>query len=182
MQVVILAGSNLGNRQQQLQQALNAMHDVVGRIIKISSIYETEPWGVRSQPWYLNVGVLLETSLSPQMLLAVLKRLEQAAGRSPDTNGAPRALDLDILLYDQLVLSSPELSLPHPRLHRRRFALTPLVELLPHWVHPLLKKTAIALLHQCKDTSQVRRLERTLYIIQPLHARPITGLESTPKL
>lgn len=125
-------GSNLGNRGATIQAALAALPAATaGRLLAVSRLYETAPWGVTDQPPFLNGVALLDTSLAPADLLAALKGLEAVAGRQAGPRWGPRPLDLDILLYDDLTLTTPTLTLPHPRLLQRRFVLQPLADLWP---------------------------------------------------
>lgn len=159
MAVVYLGlGSNLGSRCANLRAATAALSPAV-RVLVESSIYETPPWGVTNQPAFLNMVLRGETSLPPEKLLQTLKRLESRLGRVPSIRYGPRLIDIDILFYDDLVLTSPALTIPHPRLHERAFVLVPLAEIAADLVHPRLHKTIRALLATV-DRSGIRRLER----------------------
>lgn len=159
MAVVYLGlGSNLGSRCANLRAAVAALPPAVN-VLAESSIYETPPWGVTNQPAFLNMALRGETNLSPQALLRALKQLESRLGRVPSIRYGPRLIDLDILFYDDLVLVSPELTIPHPRLHERAFVLVPLAEIAADLVHPGLHKTIRALLATV-DQSGIQRLER----------------------
>jgi 2-amino-4-hydroxy-6-hydroxymethyldihydropteridine diphosphokinase len=130
-------GSNLGTREQNLREALRCLAPHA-RVVAVSPLYETEPWGVEPQPLYLNAVALVEPRLPPRPLLEALKGIEAALGREPGPVGAPRPVDLDILYYDRLVLDEPGLAIPHPRLHLRAFVLAPLADLAPDLVDPRL--------------------------------------------
>jgi 2-amino-4-hydroxy-6-hydroxymethyldihydropteridine diphosphokinase len=130
-------GSNLGDRRANLSAAAAAMAPSAV-VLRSSSIYQTEPWGYLEQPAFLNQVLEVETSLSPADLLAALKRLEASLGRQATFRYGPRLIDLDILLYDQLVLHQPDLVIPHAQLAERAFVLVPLAELAPGLIHPLL--------------------------------------------
>lgn len=138
--VVYLAlGSNLGNRLANLKSAvsnLTPQMDVEER----SPVYETPPWGHDDQPAFLNQVVKVETYMQPEALLGHLKRLEVVLGRKPTFQNGPRVIDIDILFYDELVLDSPPLMIPHPRLHQRGFVLVPLNDIAPNLMHPVLGK------------------------------------------
>ncbi len=160
MAVVYLAlGSNLGDRRANLHAAITALPPAV-TVLAQSAIYETPPWGVTEQPPFLNMALRGETCLSPQALLKALKRLERRLGRLPSVRYGPRLIDIDILFYETLVLSSPDLILPHPRLHERAFVLVPLADIAADFVHPRLNQTVRALLATV-DTRGIRRWEET---------------------
>jgi 2-amino-4-hydroxy-6-hydroxymethyldihydropteridine diphosphokinase len=152
----IAAGSNLDNRTLHLRAATDAMRRAGIVPMRTSSIYETEPVGYVDQPWFLNMVVEAETSATPDDLLAACLAIERSAGRVRSFRNAPRTLDLDILLFDGLVVEKPGLTIPHPRMSGRRFVLEPLAELAPNLEHPVLKQTIRSLLASCPDTSQVR--------------------------
>ncbi len=123
---------------------------------RVSSLFETEPVGFREQPWFLNAVIEVETRLAPAALLGTCQAIESASGRIRTFRNAPRTLDLDILLYGNLMMSDPGLEIPHPRMAERRFVLEPLAQIAPALVHPVLKKTIRSLLEACPDSSAVR--------------------------
>lgn len=130
-------GSNLGNREDTLRQALQQLSNHPGiQSCKTASLYETAPWGNPEQDWFLNTVVEVETSLSPLELLQVLQEIEQALGRIRTVKWGPRTLDLDILLYGEEKIDLPDLQIPHPRLTERAFVLVPLAELCPEMILP----------------------------------------------
>ncbi len=133
-------GSNLGERRSNLSAAINALSPQV-LPIQISPIYETEPWGYEDQPHFLNQVLEGHTRLAPGDLLTYLKRIERNLGREESFTYGPRVIDIDILYYDDLVLESPELTVPHPYLHERAFVLIPLADIAPDLIHPVLKKS-----------------------------------------
>lgn len=150
-------GSNIGDRQQHLHAALRKIGEEVGLIQKTSSPYETQPWGVTNQDDYLNMAIQVSTSMTPELLFKKLKAIEAAEGRHSIIQNAPRTLDIDILFYDDLVITSEQLIIPHPRLHLRRFVLTPMAEIAPQLIHPVLKKSIQDLLDICPDEKMVRK-------------------------
>ena len=142
-------GSNLGDRLRLIQEAVAALTVEAGPVTALSSLYETEPWGFSSPHRFLNVALALETTLSPETLLAVTQHIERDLGRthkSVDGRYADRTIDIDLLLVGDAVLDTPALTLPHPRLHLRRFVLEPLCEIAPALLHPLLRKSVSQLL------------------------------------
>jgi len=143
----IALGSNLGNRAATLLSAVEALRQL-GHVTAVSTFLDTDPVGYQDQPQFLNAAALLETILPPQALLQKLLSIEQQHGRDRSHGIAkgPRTLDLDLLLYDDQVLTTPELTLPHPELHTRSFVLQPLAEIAPHMLHPTLHKTVQQLL------------------------------------
>lgn len=133
-------GTNLGDRPANLKTALAGLPPVV-RVLASSPVYETPPWGYLNQPAFLNLVARAETELAPQQLLVYLKGLEVQLGRKPSVRNGPRLIDIDILFYDNLVLSTPTLVIPHPRIPERAFVLVPLCDLAPELRHPVLGKT-----------------------------------------
>lgn len=138
-------GSNLGDRAANLRTALDKLNKF-GRSVRVSSFYETEPVELREQPWFVNCVAELETELTPHQLLAQIQRIEQALGRQRRIPKGPRTLDIDIVLFGDLVVQDVALQIPHPAMHQRRFVLEPLTEVNPDVFHPLLQKTARELL------------------------------------
>ncbi len=128
-------GSNLGNRMTMLRMAIQRL-ETLGRIASVSSLYQTEPVGYLEQPSFFNAVVALDTDLAPADLLGALLGIERDLGRIRSFPNAPRTLDLDLLLFDEAIFDTSELTLPHPRLHERAFVLVPLAEIAPKLVHP----------------------------------------------
>lgn len=155
--VYISLGSNLGARAVNLASGLEALSEIAA-VLRTSSLYETEPVGIENQPGFLNSAALIETALEPPALLRELQGIELRHGRARGGEPGPRTLDLDIIFYDDLVLSTPGLVVPHPRAHERRFVLEPLCELDPGLVHPLLGLTVRELLDGLGEGQWVRRL------------------------
>ena len=153
--VYLALGSNLGDREKNLRHAL-AQISKFAHITRVSSIYETEPWGVKDQPWFLNLVCEATTKLSPVDVLRRAKRIEAAMGRSDGIRYGPRPIDVDILLYDRVIRLDPALTIPHPRMHERKFVLVPLAEIAPTAVHPRLRKTIRRLLADLESTEEVK--------------------------
>jgi 2-amino-4-hydroxy-6-hydroxymethyldihydropteridine diphosphokinase len=151
-------GSNLGDRALNLLLGVRGMMDAGLSVRRLSSVYETEPVDVREQPVFLNMVAELAVNIfSPEQTLARMLRVEYALGRRREISRGPRNIDLDLLLYGTETRESDFLNLPHPRLHLRRFVLTPLAELAPGLLHPVLCKTITQLLEELADGSDVRR-------------------------
>ncbi|MBI5212770.1 MAG: 2-amino-4-hydroxy-6-hydroxymethyldihydropteridine diphosphokinase [Nitrospirae bacterium] len=143
--VYIGIGSNIGNRRANCAKAIEELKSKGITVEKISSMHETEPWGLKEQPKFINMAVEAETSMSPEELLSVLKCVEKNMGREDAVKWGPRIIDLDILFYDDVVINMEHLQIPHPLLHKRDFVLLPLSEIAPDKLHPVLKKTVIQL-------------------------------------
>ena len=156
--VYLLLGTNLGNRVNNLQNAIQALKNL-GEITGISSIYETEPWGLSSQPKFLNQALILETTLTPTQLLTKLKAIEKGLGRTPSEQWGSRLIDIDILIYGTLEIQSNELIIPHPRIAERKFTLIPLYELNPNLIIPGSNVSVKYLLDQCQDTLGVYKID-----------------------
>ncbi len=154
----ISAGSNLGNRKENLELALQSLSEQ-NSILLVSSFFETEPVGYLDQPWFLNIAIAVETRFAPLELLRQCQHIEKSGGRVRTFPNAPRTLDLDILLIDTLIMKDPELIIPHPRIQDRKFVLQPLAQIAPDLIHPVLHKSIRSLLLDCTDPSAVRLVE-----------------------
>jgi 2-amino-4-hydroxy-6-hydroxymethyldihydropteridine diphosphokinase len=154
--VYVSLGSNLGDRTKNMQQALMALRQEGIAVTKISSVYETEPVDYLDQPWFLNMAVEGETELAPAALLETLRGIETQMGSKKLVAKGPRLIDMDILLYASEIIDTPELQIPHPRMHLRRFVLQPLAEIAPNVRHPILAMTAAEMLAGTRDKSAVR--------------------------
>jgi 2-amino-4-hydroxy-6-hydroxymethyldihydropteridine diphosphokinase len=153
----LLTGSNMGERLEYLLKANSLIEQRCGKIVQSSAIYETAPWGFLEQSAFLNQVLAINTSLTAEILMVNLLKIEELLGRTRTIKLGPRIIDLDILMFDQLVIDSPSLQLPHPALHLRRFALTPFAEIAPNLLHPVLNKTIAELLIECADDSNVQK-------------------------
>lgn len=156
--VYLSLGSNMGDRAKNLRAAIAALADTGVRVTKISSLYETEPVDLREQPWFLNCVVEGQTEIPPQALLKKLREIETRMGSKKLVAKGPRLMDMDILLYGDETIHTPELQVPHPRMHLRRFVLMPLAEIAPDVKHPSWNGTATEMLAQTADQSVVRRV------------------------
>lgn len=159
MNVVFLGlGTNLGNRQKNLNDAVAEIREQIGKVVTISSVYETEPWGFKSESQFLNIVIKVETLLNPSAVLEAILRIELFLGRVRGENQySSRIIDIDILFYEDQVIDSSDLKVPHPKLQERKFVLVPLCEIEPEMVHPVLKKTMVLLFKECEDKSEVRK-------------------------
>ncbi|WP_210465461.1 2-amino-4-hydroxy-6-hydroxymethyldihydropteridine diphosphokinase [Rufibacter roseolus] len=152
----LLLGSNLGDRVFYLSEATNRLAALFGKTVQKSKLYETAAWGLEDQPSFLNQVLVFHTGFSPKVVLALTQRIEQELGRIRKERWGARVIDIDILFYGQNVVNTPELHLPHPQLHLRRFTLAPLAEVAPDFVHPVLQKTIKNLLAECPDELEVK--------------------------
>lgn len=155
--VYLLIGGNLGDREAYLQGACNQLNERCGTITKTSGIYETAAWGFTDQPSFLNQAIELSTSLSAPGLLCEILSIEKLLGREREVKFGPRLIDIDILFYNTDVFKEEHLTIPHPELQNRQFALEPLNELAPELVHPVLGKTIAQLLQDCGDRLSVKK-------------------------
>ncbi|GAB4291144.1 MAG: 2-amino-4-hydroxy-6-hydroxymethyldihydropteridine diphosphokinase [Marinilabiliales bacterium] len=156
--VILITGSNLGNRKQNLDDAKNHIEQIY-KITVTSSIYESEPWGYNDSTNYLNQIIVIKTNNNPQKILSDILEIEKKMGRIREGNYyTARIIDIDILFYENEIINTHDLKIPHPQLHKRKFVLLPMIELFPGWIHPILKKTVTELLEICEDNSQVIKI------------------------
>ncbi|WP_018625829.1 2-amino-4-hydroxy-6-hydroxymethyldihydropteridine diphosphokinase [Niabella aurantiaca] len=154
----LLIGGNLGDRAAHLTQARDLISHRIGPVRKISAIYETAAWGLTDQPDFYNQALLVTTPLLPEALMQMILAIESDMGRVRKERYGPRVIDIDILLYNDLVYQSPVVTLPHPRMTERRFVLAPLDEIAPEQIHPELNRTIHQLLLQTTDASPVKKI------------------------
>lgn len=156
--VYLSLGSNKGDRVGFIQQAnslLNGFESI--NVVQSSSLYETEPWGVDSENWFVNAVIQVRTSLSPKLLLAQCQKVETLLGRNRELEGhyGDRNIDIDILFYDNLIMNEEDLVIPHKYMHERAFTLVPMLELAPEMVHPILKKSMNVLYEELENPEMV---------------------------
>lgn len=156
--VFLLLGSNLGDRRKFIADAVEHIASSVGEIEKVSSLYETQAWGKTDEADYLNQVVLVRSVLEPHAVLEKILGIEAEAGRLRAEKWGARTLDIDILFYDDRIVDEPDLKIPHPELHKRRFTLEPLAEIAPGLVHPFLKENILAIKNQLNDDLIVKKL------------------------
>jgi len=162
MRYFLSLGSNQRDRSHNLSQALSSLEKRGIKIINSSSLYETEPVGVHSFPWFFNQVIEVDTKFNPLALLEITKKIEQHMGRKPFRQKKPRVIDIDILLAENTVMKTENLIIPHPRLEKRNFVLIPLKEISPETIHPLLNEKIKDLLKKSDDKSVVRIVKKRI--------------------
>jgi 2-amino-4-hydroxy-6-hydroxymethyldihydropteridine diphosphokinase len=141
-------GSNLGNRKQNCENAISLLKENRITVLKRSTMFETAPWGIKDQPKFINMAIKIDTILEPEDLLSLLKEIESAIGRTQTFRWGPRIIDLDILLYDNSIINTNTVKIPHPGIKDRDFVLRPLSEIAPEKIHPVFKKSIKKLLDE----------------------------------
>lgn len=158
--ITILLGSNQGNRKELIMKAIQLLEIKLGKCHKVSSIYESEAWGFEADTAFLNQVLMFDSPLKPEEILQIGLDAEKELGRTRNEGGyASRTMDIDLLFYDNQIIEEENLQIPHPRLHLRRFTLEPLVEIMPDFIHPKLKKDMRELLKVCTDNVIPNKLE-----------------------
>jgi 2-amino-4-hydroxy-6-hydroxymethyldihydropteridine diphosphokinase len=147
----LLIGGNMGDRLANLEMAKLAIYQEIGPILLSSSMYETAAWGKEDQPAFLNQALLIETNLIAHDLMMALLAIEKNMGRIRQEHLGPRTIDLDIIFFNDQIIDSANLTIPHPQMQKRNFVLTPLKEIAPNFIHPILKKSITQLLTDCED-------------------------------
>jgi 2-amino-4-hydroxy-6-hydroxymethyldihydropteridine diphosphokinase len=154
--VYLLVGGNKGNRLKYIKNAIDRIRDGIGNIIRISSFYETEPYGFKDKKQFLNICILVKTELTPHGILEILSGIEISLGRIRKADRyMSRCIDIDILFYDNIILNDTSLIIPHPEFHKRNFALIPMAEISPGFIHPVFGKTISSLLEESTDRHEV---------------------------
>lgn len=157
--IYLCIGGNLGEREANLEEALEFIDFNFGDVVGVSSIYESEPWGMSDVPNFLNQVVHIESELNDKELLMEIADLEEFFGRERSSQGyVSREMDIDVLFIDGEIISTEALQVPHPRISERRFVLEPMAEIAPDFIHPELKQSVAGLLKACSDKGKVTRL------------------------
>lgn len=156
----LLLGTNLGDRLLNIKTAFKQLEAEMD-IIETSSLFESEPWGIKDQPWFLNVVIKVKSNLGPANLLSLCLEVEKNMGRIRKKKWGERLIDIDILYYDNLTLNNNILTIPHKEIQNRRFTLLPMTEISPEGIHPVFNKTQKQLLEECSDTLICRKIKET---------------------
>lgn len=154
----LITGSNIGDRNLHLQNAIEQINLYCGKILRTSAIYETAAWGNENQDSFYNQVLEIETEMQPEALLSKILAIEKDLGRIRNKKYDPRIIDIDILFIDDLIIYNENLKVPHPHIAKRKFVLTPLNELIPEFVHPVLQKKIAVLLRECSDALNVQKI------------------------
>lgn len=154
--IYLLAGTNVGDRINNIETAVNLIREMIGKIIRCSLVYETEAWGNNDQPDFLNQVLIVQSSLDAAACMQQIFSIEKKMGRVRTEKNAPRIIDIDILFFNNETINKPHLQIPHPQIQNRRFVLIPMNELSPALVHPVLNKSIGDLLAACNDRLEVR--------------------------
>ncbi len=159
--VYLHLGSNIDDREAYLDKAIQLIKERLGEVITISSLYETEAWGIKEQANFLNQALLVHSTLEASELLDEILKIEKEIGRKRSTKWTARCIDIDILFYNNLIINTPHLILPHPHIHKRNFVLIPLLEIAADYMHPILKEPIEQLYWSSKDECEVYLYELT---------------------
>ncbi len=159
-EIFLGTGGNIGNRKENFIRCQELIEERLGKTVSMSSIYETPAWGFSSEDIFWNQVIHIETDLEPEALLKEINKIETLFGRTRNGDGySSREMDIDILYFDDLIVRSDCLSIPHPLIHERLFVLKPLSEIAPYLIHPVLQKNSLQMLDDCKDTSVIKRVD-----------------------
>jgi len=154
-QTLLSLGTNQGNRLENIQQAYQLIEERVGTIVRRSKVYSSEAWGLEDQADFMNTAILVETTLSPIEVLDAVLQIEADLGRVRLERWGPRLIDIDVLFYENEIIDTARLTLPHPQIEHRNFVLIPLLEIAPDFIHPILQLTIDQLYWACKDDKEV---------------------------
>lgn len=154
---ILLIGGNLGNRSQNLRQAITLLGSTAGTVVQASSLYETAPWGGVKQPNYLNQALVVQTRLTAPALLDVMMEIEKQIGRVRKEKWGSRVIDIDMIFFNAEIINLPQLKVPHPQMANRLFVLVPLCEIMPDFIHPVLQQPLSYLLQVCPDHLPVHK-------------------------
>ncbi len=155
----LILGGNKGDKLNSLQNAIQLLAEQVGTVIKRSDVYATKAWGNTDQPDFVNQAICIQTSLSATHLLKSILSIEQQLGRVRDAQKwMERTIDIDILFYNDEIINTPDLKIPHPFIQERKFVLIPMAQLSPHFIHPVFNKSIETLLHECSDKLEVEKM------------------------
>ena len=156
---ILLTGSNLGEREENLNRASRQLAEKVGDVLKYSCFYESEPWGNKDQPAFINQALMVSTSLSPELLLHSIHEIEKGMGRIRNQKWEARIIDIDIIFYDDIVMGVAGLTIPHPEFANRTFAILPVMEIAPDFIHPQRRLSIQEILNKSDDKGKVTKLK-----------------------
>ena len=154
--IYLLLGGNMGDRINNLSVAITLIEQKIGKVYKHSSLYQTVAWGNNDQPDFLNQVILIKTKFSASKTMKIILTIENDMGRIRTIKNAPRIIDIDILFFNEAIINTPNLTIPHPEIANRKFVLIPLSQISPDLKHPVLNKSVIELLNLCKDNLAVK--------------------------
>jgi len=155
----LLLGGNIGDRKKVILAAIKLIKEKIGSVISLSSFYETAAWGIEEQNPFYNCAIIVETSKTPQQVMAEILEIEEMLGRKRGSNKwTERIIDIDILFFNEEIINNEFIKIPHPRIQERNFALIPLLEIAQNYIHPLFKKTVQELLAECTDKLMVKKI------------------------
>lgn len=157
--VILLTGSNLEDREENLNQASYQIAKMIGNVLKYSSLFESEPWGNKDQPAFINQALMVSTILSPEKLLQAIHNIEKGMGRTRNQKWEARIIDIDIIFYDDKVIDSVDLNIPHPEFTNRTFAILPVMEIAPEYIHPQNHLTVHEIMQASNDGGEVTKLK-----------------------
>jgi 2-amino-4-hydroxy-6-hydroxymethyldihydropteridine diphosphokinase len=160
--VCLLIGTNLGNRVLNLEKSLKSLENKLGQIATISSVYETEAWGITNQPSFYNLALVINTNYNPFEVLEITQNIENDIGRIRKEKWGARIIDIDIIFFNNDIIQSDSLIIPHPRLAERNFVLVPLQEIIPNYNHPVFNETIISINRICTDKLKAKKLKNII--------------------